>query len=192
VELGLAWRTPAPEFTFVPLREEDLDLIRAWLMRPHVRRWYDDVAAEEFPDDAIAERASAVRGLDPTDYHLIRLDGRPIGEIQSYRVDDDPGYAAQVAIGQPAIGIDLYIGEPELIGRGHGPALIRSFLHDVAFPRYGLDLCVIGPTRSNAAAIRAYEKAGFRFVKTYLEPHSREPEHHLMALRRADLDATVM
>ncbi len=55
-----------------------------------------------------------------------------------------------------------------------------------------MDLCVIGPTRSNAAAIRAYEKAGFRFLKTYLEPDSREPEHYLMELIRAELDAAQL
>lgn len=86
-------------------------------------------------------------------------------------------------------GSNLFIGEVGLIGRGHGPALIRAFLRDVAFPRYGVDICVIGPTRRNTAAIRAHEKAGFRFLKTYLEPDAREPEHYLMALSRAELDA---
>jgi RimJ/RimL family protein N-acetyltransferase len=97
-----------------------------------------------------------------------------------------------VALGRPAIGIDLFIGEPDLIGRGHGPALIRAFLRDVAFPRYRVDLCVIGPALSNVAAIRAYEKAGFRFLKTYNEPETREPEHYLMELTRARLDAADM
>ncbi len=134
----------------------------------------------------------AIRRADPTDLYVISLDGRSIGTIQSYRIDDHPGYAAQVALSRAAIGIDLFIGESELIGHGHGPALIRVFLRDVAFPRYGVDLCVIGPTRSNAAAIRAYEKAGFRFLKTYLEPDSREPEHYLMELSRAELDAAQL
>jgi RimJ/RimL family protein N-acetyltransferase len=166
--------------------------VRAWLLRPHVRRWYDDVPAQTYPDDAVADDRLAIRGQDPTDLYVIGLAGRPIGQIQSYRVDDHLDYAAQVALGTPAIGIDLFIGEPELIGKGHGPALIRAFLRDVAFPRYGVDLCVIGPTRGNLAAIRAYEKAGFRFLKTYFEPDSREPEHYLMELTRAKLDAGEM
>jgi aminoglycoside 6'-N-acetyltransferase len=186
------WSTPASEFTFAPLREKDLDLVRAWLQRPHVQRWYDDVALAAYPDDTISEYQAAIRGEDPTDLYVIMLDGRPIGALQSYRIDDHPEYAAQVALGRSAFGIDLFIGEPELTGRGHGPALIRAFLLDVAFPRYGVDLCVIGPTASNAAAIRAYEKAGFRFLKTYLEPDSREQEHYLMELTRADLDATTL
>ena len=124
-----------------------------------------------------------MRGEDPTELFLIQLDGRPIGQLQSYLIDDHPEYAAMVALDRPAFGMDLFIGEPDLVGKGHGPALIRAFLHGVAFPRYRVDLCVIGPTRSNAAAIRAYEKAGFRFLKTYLEPDSREQEHYLMRQR---------
>lgn len=157
-----------------------------------MRRWYDDVSGDTYPDDTIAEYRLAMRGDDPTDYFVALLDGRPIGEIQSYLVDDHPEYAATLALGGPAIGIDLFIGEPELIGRGHGPALIRAFLRDVAFPRYGVDLCVIGPSRTNVAAIRAYEKAGFRFLKNYLEADTREPPHYLMELSRAELDANEM
>ena len=130
-----------------------------------------------------------MRGEDPTDLYVIRLDADPIGVLQSYRIDDHPEYSAQLALGRPAIGIDLFIGEAALVGHGHGPALIRAFLRDVAFARYGIDRCVIGPTLSNVAAIRAYEKAGFRFLKTYLEPDAREPEHYLMELTSADLDA---
>ena len=166
--------------------------MRTWLLRPHVRRWYDDVPAEKYPDDTMFDHQHAIRGEDPTDLYVIKLDGRPIGELQSYRIDDHPEYAAQIALSRPAIGIDLFIGEPELTGRDHGPALIRAFLRDVAFPRYRVDLCVIGPTASNVAAIRAYEKAGFRFLKTYLEPDSREQEHYLMELTRADLDAMAL
>jgi aminoglycoside 6'-N-acetyltransferase len=157
-----------------------------------VRRWYDDVPTETYPDDTLSDYRAAMRGEDPTDLYVIRLDSRPIGVLQSYRIDDHPEYAAQVALSRPAIGIDLFIGEPDLIGHGHGPALIRSFLRDVAFRRYEVDLCVIGPTLSNVAAIRAYEKAGFRFLKTYLEPDSREQEHYLMELTREDLGAATM
>lgn len=157
-----------------------------------MRRWYDDVPTDVYPDDTIAEYRAAMRGEDPTDLFLITLDGRPIGQLQSYLIDDHPEYAAMVPLSRPAFGVDLFIGEEDHIGKGHGPELIRAFLRDVAFPRYGVDLCVIGPTRSNAAAIRAYEKAGFRFLKTYIEPDSREQEHQLMELTRAQLDAGAM
>ena len=179
-------------FTFEPLSEDDLDLVRTWLLHPHVQRWYDDVAGDDYPDDTIADYRLAIRGDDPTDHFVAQLDERPIGLIQSYLVDSDDEYAAMVSLERPAFGIDLFIGEPDLIGRGHGPALIRAFLRDIGFARYGVELCVIGPSRSNVSAIRAYEKAGFRFLKMYLEPDTREPEHYLMELTRTNFDALAL
>ena len=129
----------------------------------------------------------AMRGEDRTDHFVIELDGRPIGDIQSYRTLDHPDYIAEIGITDPAFGIDLYIGEADLIGHGLGPRILRAFIRDVAWPRYGIDLCLIGPTRSNTSAIRAYEKAGFRFLKMYDEPETTEPEHYLMELRVRDL-----
>src|SRR5438445_13456206 len=76
-----------------------------------------------------------------------------------------PDYAAALALDEDAVGIDLFIGEADLLGRGHGPAMLRAFLRDVAFPFHHLETCVIGPSVKNTAAIRAYEKAGFRALR---------------------------
>ncbi len=175
-------------YTFTALREEDLTLARGWLLEPHVRRWWhDDPDETDYPEDTLAGWREAIRGDDPTDMFLIRLGGLPIGVLQSYRVDDHPDYVAQLgALPGPAFSLDLFIGAAELVGRGHGPALIRAFLRG-AFAHYGLDLCVIGPSRANLAAIRAYEKAGFRYLKDYREDDTIDPEHVLMALQRSAL-----
>ena len=107
--------------------------------------------------------------------------------MQSYRVTDHPDYVAQLGrLPAPAFSLDLFIGEPELIGKGHGPALISTFL-PLAFARYGLDYCVIGPNQKNVAAIRAYEKAGFRFLKEYREDDTVDPPHVLLDLHKRDL-----
>ena len=102
------------------------------------------------------------------------------------RVADAPEYAETLALGEEAIGVDLFIGETELVGRGHGPALLRQFLRDVAFPFHGIDVCVIGPSLTNVAAIRAYEKAGFRPLKEVQVPGEPDREF-LMRLTAADL-----
>lgn len=168
------------------MREEDLALARRWLLAPHVRHWWDDDPRDtDYPAGTLAEWREAIRGEDPTDMFLIHLDARPIGVIQSYRVQDHPEYATQVGLTGPAIGVDLFIGDADLIGKGDGSALLREFVA-LAFDRYGIDRCVIGPTRSNAAAIRSYEKAGFRYLREYVEPQTREPEHVLLELRRTE------
>ncbi len=170
------------------MREEDIAQARRWLLEPHVRRWWhDDPKETDYPEGTIADWAKRIRGEDATEMYVIALAGQPIGMIQSYRVEDEPEYVAEIGdLSERAISVDLFIGEPDLIGKGHGPALLRAFLGD-AFARYVVDYCVIGPSRSNVAAIRAYEKAGFRYLKDYREEDTLDPPHVLLDIRRSDL-----
>jgi RimJ/RimL family protein N-acetyltransferase len=64
--------------------------------------------------------------------------------------------------------------------------MLRRFLPELAFPFHGIDVCVIGPSVKNTAAIRAYEKAGFRPLKLVSVPGEPDPEF-LMRLTAADL-----
>jgi len=163
--------------------EDDLPLLERWLMEPHVREWWDDHPGEPYPDPS--EYRDVLAGEDPSEQFIIHADERPVGFIQVYKVDDDPEYAAAVDLGEPAAGVDIYLGEADMLHRGHGPEILRAFLRGVVFERYG-DLCVIGPATANAAAIRAYEKVGFRHDKDVTVPGEKYPEH-LMRLRREDL-----
>ncbi len=56
-------------------------------------------------------------------------------------------------------GIDQFIGEPDMIERGHGSAFIRAFVDERL--RNGAPRIVTDPDPANARAVRAYEKAGF-------------------------------
>lgn len=137
-----------------------------------------------YPDAEIADYREAIEGRDPTYRYVVHVDERPAGLIQHYRVADD--YAEALDLGEDAIGVDLFIGEAVLLGHGHGPAMLRQFLRDVAFPFHGIDVCVIGPSVNNIAAIRAYEKAGFQALKQVAVPGEPDPEF-LMRLTAAEL-----
>ena len=151
-----------------------------------MRRWWDDGAHEPYPDGVLDHYCAAMRGEDPTHHHIAYLGDRPVGMFQHYRIRDDPDYAKALGLDEDAVGVDLFIGEPDLVGRGHGPELLRAYLRDVALPFHGLDVCVIGPSIRNSAAIRAYEKAGFVFLRDVAVPHEPDPER-LMRITRADL-----
>ena len=56
-------------------------------------------------------------------------------------------------------GIDQFIGEPDMIERGHGSAFIRAFVD--ARSREGVPRIVTDPDPANTRAVRAYQKAGF-------------------------------
>ena len=179
--------TPEPEYDFPALTEADLPLIRRWLLEPHVRRWWDEANGNRYPDHELDKYGARIRGDDDTtEIFFIRHLGRPIGFIQCYRIDDSDGYGTALALDASAAGIDLFIGEPSEVGRGRGPRIIRAFLRDVVFARYEVAECVIGPSVKNLSAIRAYEKAGFRFFRDVVVPDEPDPEH-LMRIRREDL-----
>src|SRR6266446_4555981 len=63
--------------------------------------------------------------------------------------------------------MDQFIGELDMIDRGHGSAFIRSFIDRLLAG--GASRVITDPDPANARAIRAYEKAGFcrdRLVET--------------------------
>ena len=109
-------------------------------------------------EDKLAEIRAAM--TDPsTKPFVIELDGRPIGYIQCYdpHLEEDHPYRDQP---EGTLGLDQFIGEPEMVGIGHGSRLIAAFAGRL-FAR-GAPRIIIDPDPTNVRAIRAYEKAGFK------------------------------
>jgi aminoglycoside 6'-N-acetyltransferase len=145
-------RNELQPYSFRPVVAEDLPMLGVWLERPHVAEWWDD------EDDKLAEIREAM--ADPsTQPFIIELDGQPIGYIQCYdpHLEADHPYRDQP---KGTLGIDQFIGEPELVGIGHGSRLIAAFAEGLF--RHGVPRVIIDPDPANGRAIRAYEKAGFR------------------------------
>ena len=128
-----------------------------------------------------------IRGEDPTLAFVITLGDRSIGYIQGYFIADDPDYAAQVEVEEGAAGIDMYIGEPDLVHRGLGSLIVRQFLRDIVFDEMGAASCAIGPEPGNQIAIRAYEKAGFRYLKTVHIAGGDAEYEYLMRIARDEV-----
>ena len=132
---------------------DDLPLVRHWLAEPHVVRWWGN------PD----QQFDLVRGdLDELamDQFIVVRDARPFAYLQCY----DLGAWPDEAFGAQPRGtraIDQFIGEPDMIDRGHGSAFIRTFVEGVLAA--GVPRVLTDPDPANARAIRAHEKAGFRW-----------------------------
>ena len=82
--------------------------------------------------------------------------------VETYLIADHPEWDALVGAGPGVAGLDLFIAEEHLLGRGLGPRIIRTFLDDVVFADPAVTACVAAPSIHNAASLRAFEKAGFR------------------------------
>ncbi|ESZ61165.1 acetyltransferase [Mesorhizobium sp. C120A] len=167
---------PPVLYDFRPVTEKDLPMIAGWLAEPHVAEWWDD------PETEIAEIREHIDSIS-VEPLIVELDGRPIAYLQSYdpHLEDGHPYADQPF---GTLGIDLSIGVPDLVGRGHGSAIVRQFVEQLF--EEGAPRVIIDPHPDNGRAIRAYEKAGFRAID---RRHSRYWDVVLMAVDAEESDA---
>lgn len=175
------------QIRFRPLEFRDLALMRTWLHRPHVARWWPGWPSEE---QVAARYTPLITGEDrATRAYVVEYGAGPIGYIQCYfDVAGAPAFREHLADAEHAAGIDLFIGERELLHRGLGPRIIADFLREILFARESITACIIDPAQNNKAAIRAYRKAGFRYLTTVTVPGELEPLY-LMRIGRHQFEA---
>jgi aminoglycoside 6'-N-acetyltransferase len=129
------------ELVLRPLRPEDADELRRIHRTPEVARWWD-LPDESFPwDESQSTRLTIV------------VDGAVAGLIQFWE-ETEPKYRHA--------GIDLFL-DPAVHGRGLGTEAVRRVARLLMDER-GHHRVTIDPAVENVAAVRAYEKAGFRRV----------------------------
>jgi RimJ/RimL family protein N-acetyltransferase len=138
--------------------------LHEWLQRPHVRRWWSD---QETYEEVVGHYLPSIEGEEPTDHYIVILDEQPVGFVETYLVSDHPDYAALVGVGEGVAGVDLFIADVALILQGLGTEMISRFVDEIVFASPATTGCIAGPDVRNAASIRAFEKAGFHFVKEF-------------------------
>lgn len=152
--------TDAPEIAFAAMTPADYPMLRHWLENPPMNEWWGE------PDREMAGIRAKVEGRDKTRPFIFFHEGEPAGYIQYWSVSDevDGGHAAQapwlLELPREAVGVDLSLGRPELLGKGIGTAVLRAFLARLFAE--GHKTVSIDPDEANPRAIRAYEKVGFR------------------------------
>jgi aminoglycoside 6'-N-acetyltransferase len=125
-----------------PVVQDDVAELLRIHATPEVRRWWG-TPEEGFP---LSDEPDATR-------LTIEVDGAVAGMIQ-FGEELDPKYRHA--------SIDLFL-DPALGGRGLGTEAVREVVRLLVEDR-GHHRITIDPAADNAAAIRAYEKAGFRAV----------------------------
>lgn len=136
----------------------DVRRMARWLSDPRVLEWYegrDRPRDERSVAETWARRALAEEAIEAC---IILHRHEPVGYLQFYPVAAASDYGLEDATATWAI--DLFIGEPELWGRGIGSRLVRATI-DYLVRKRGAVRVVIDPRLANRRAIRAYEKAGF-------------------------------
>jgi aminoglycoside 6'-N-acetyltransferase len=150
---------------FEPLQRSHFALLTRWLTEPLVARWWNNEAS---PAAIERDFGSSVDRQNPTEVFLAVVEDRPFGLIQRYPVDGYAEYVEELstvcAVPAGAFSVDYLIGEPDMRGRGLGPALIAAFVNQ-SWPLYPNAHDVIVPVSAgNRASWRALEHAGFRRI----------------------------
>lgn len=149
-----------------PLTHDDLPLLGRWLAEPAVARWW---AEDPSPAAVLARYGPSLEGTDPTVLLLAREDGEPVGLAQHYRLDDEPGYVAELAgagvdVPPGAVSLDYLLGEPGARGRGLGTALVRACLEHAWAAHPGCHDALVPVHADNHRSWRALRSAGFTLL----------------------------
>lgn len=146
-------------YSLRPVCANDLPMLRRWLASPECVRWWGDPDEQHaLLEEDLSNPLMRMR--------IVCLDGAPFAYVQDYAI---------ASWSQPHLGhlpdgtraIDTFIGEPAMIGAGHGSAYLRKLAQGLIAE--GAPCIVIDPDPSNVRARRAYAKAGFvedRVVET--------------------------
>ena len=150
------------------MTEDDVPMLHAWLQRPHIANWWGGEEGLSF-EEARAKYIPRVLAVDRVTPHIATLEGRPIGYAQSYVAlgcgdgwwedETDPGVR----------GIDQFLSEPTLLDQGLGTRLVTALV-ELLFRDPTVTKIQTDPDPTNLRAIRCYEKAGFKAVRTIVTP----------------------
>lgn len=137
-------------YSFRAVVESDLALLGSWLKSAEVAKWYPDPEYIDDLEDHIED--SRIR------MSLVMFDDTAFAYVHDYDIHGWPDHPLSF-LPMGSRGLDTFIGEPTMLGCGHGPAylgLTAKHLFESGAPAIGID-----PDPQNTRAIRAYRKVGF-------------------------------
>jgi AacA4 family aminoglycoside N(6')-acetyltransferase len=144
-------------------------MLHDWLNRPHIVEWWGGEEKRLTLAQTRAKYLPRILTKERVTPYIAMLGNDPIGYAQSYvalgcgegwwEEETDPGVR----------GIDQSLSEAALLGKGLGTKLVTALV-DLLFSDPAVTKIQTDPAPNNLRAIRCYEKAGFRQVKTIVTP----------------------
>ncbi|HAT7072934.1 TPA: GNAT family N-acetyltransferase [Legionella pneumophila] len=155
------------KITFKTLSESDFTLLLKWLEERHVKAWWDQDV--KWTSEQIQKKyGSYVKGYKienneakSISAYIIYVDEIPIGYIQVYNAYDFARSTPLIGLPSSLAAFDVFIGEKNFLNKGIGSKAIDQFLKEYA---HSYTHVFADPDNTNSAAIRAYEKVGFKKI----------------------------
>lgn len=154
--------TATPAVRLRPAKAKDWDMIRAWLATPDIQAWWGPATATQAEVQIALNSGHAI-------CRIIEADGVAAGYAHAV---DATLWGADLPqdLDAGTWDLDLFIARRELRGQGVGAAALTLLKAEVFASTMALAVCVF-PSVKNEAAVRAYEKAGFRWKRIWNDPH---------------------
>jgi aminoglycoside 6'-N-acetyltransferase len=138
-------------YDFRPLTAADLPKLERWLKAPELVRWWGDPAEE-----LALLREDLVQPL--MRQWVVEHRGCSFAYVQAYEAHSWPQAHLQHLPDGTQV-IDAFVGEPDMLGCGHGSAFLALFA--AILIEEGAPIVAIDPDVENVRARRAYARAGF-------------------------------
>lgn len=144
-----------------PAHRGDWDLIRSWLARPDIEAWWG-------PRSATEAEVNIALGSGHALSRIIEANGAPVG--YAHAVDATMwGEELPDDLEPGTWDLDLFIASEEHRGRGVGHVALAKLKEEVFSTTLATSVCVF-PSIRNERAVRAYEKAGFKWKRVWNDP----------------------
>lgn len=159
------------------MTDEDLSLMLKWLTDDRVLAFYGG-RDTRYNYETLKSHYSEV--WDTVYYRvIIEYKGDAIGYGQIYKLNDEMYEEYHYPQnGETVFATDQFIGQPEYWSRGIGTKYMQTVLNFLKTAE-NADAVILDPHKSNARAIRAYKKVGFKIIDEL-------PEHELFEGKRVD------
>lgn len=144
------------------MNDNDFEVMAKWLNDQSVLEFYEEPPSNI--DMVIKKYGPRVEGKHYVIPCIVEYKNEPVCYIQYYELQEDElkryGYSANKNI----YGIDQFIGETQLWGKGIGTTMILMMLNYLSKNK-GASSVVLEVNKNNSRAISSYKKCGFRKIK---------------------------
>jgi len=154
------------KLTFKQLALSDIPLMYKWFNQPHVQEFY---SLRQWTEEEVLEKLKPyIVGERPVIGFIVLMGEEPIGYVQQYKISEqyeandyswlDQNLSQKIV--NNAAGMDLFIGDERLMGKGIGSEIIKAFIEGKMWSQF--QYCVVDPDVRNIPAIKCYEKLNFQ------------------------------
>lgn len=149
-----------PPVTLRPATSADWSVLRTWLARPDIEAWWGPRAATEAGIRIAMQGGGLCR--------MVEVSGEAVGYAQAI---DATLWGDALPEGLPpgTWDIDVFIAAEAHRGKGAGSAALARLVDEVFSTTLAVAVSIFVSVR-NERAVRAYEKAGFRWVGIARDP----------------------